>query len=55
MLILTRRRIGRLTDLRLGQTASKALIASAVMAAAIALTSTNACPASGTQAAWSGR
>jgi putative peptidoglycan lipid II flippase len=39
MLILTRRRIGRLTDLRLGQTAGKALIASAVMAGAIAATS----------------
>ena len=40
MLILTRRRIGRLSDLRLGQTAGKALIASAVMAASIAVTST---------------
>jgi putative peptidoglycan lipid II flippase len=37
MLILTRRRIGRLTDLRLGVTASKALLAAGVMAGLMAL------------------
>ena len=41
MLILTSRRIGRLTDLRLGQTAGKALLAAAVMAASIAVTYTS--------------
>jgi putative peptidoglycan lipid II flippase len=39
MLILTWRRVGSLADLRLGQTAGKALIAAAVMAASIAATS----------------
>lgn len=37
MLILTRHRIGRLTDLRLGLTAGKALLAAGVMAGAMAL------------------
>lgn len=38
MLTLTRRRIGRLSDLRLGQTAAKTLVAAGVMAGLIALT-----------------
>ncbi len=37
MLFLTRRRIGRLTDLRLGVTALKSLLAAGVMAAAMSL------------------
>jgi putative peptidoglycan lipid II flippase len=37
MLVLTRRRIGRLTDLRLGVTAGKALLAAGVMAGLMAL------------------
>jgi peptidoglycan biosynthesis protein MviN/MurJ (putative lipid II flippase) len=37
MLILTRRRIGRLADLRLGLTAGKALLAAGVMAGLMAL------------------
>jgi putative peptidoglycan lipid II flippase len=38
MLVLTRRRIGRLTDLRLGLTVGKALMAAGIMAALMALT-----------------
>jgi len=37
MLFLTQRRIGRLTDLRLGQTVGKALLAAGAMAAGAAL------------------
>jgi len=40
MLVLTWRRMGRLSDLRLGQTAAKTLVASAAMAGLMALTLT---------------